>query len=71
MRFIETGVASARQIADHPGLTVHEKLLSIIMAQKPDGDGRKGQMIEQFHQPDNAKIHQKSLALTILHLTLS
>ncbi|MFE4709905.1 TetR/AcrR family transcriptional regulator [Paenibacillus sp. NPDC056722] len=68
MRFIEAGVTSAKQIASNPDLTVHEKLLSIIMAQKPDDD-RKEHMIEQFHQPDNAQIHQKSLAQTILHLT--
>ncbi|NUU62015.1 TetR/AcrR family transcriptional regulator [Paenibacillus agri] len=68
MRFIEAGVTSAKQIAGNPDLTVHEKLLSIIMAQKPD-ETLKEHMIEQFHQPDNAQIHQKSLAQTILHLT--
>ncbi|WP_232696474.1 TetR/AcrR family transcriptional regulator [Brevibacillus daliensis] len=68
MRFIDAGVAAAKKIAVSKELTVHEKLFQMIMAQKPDTD-RKGQLIEQFHQPDNAEIHQKSLAQTILKLT--
>ncbi|WP_211746067.1 TetR/AcrR family transcriptional regulator [Paenibacillus sp. Marseille-Q4541] len=68
MRYIETGVLAAKQIAMNKKLTVHEKLLQIIMAQKPDTQS-KSQMIEQFHEPDNAQIHQKSLAETILQLT--
>lgn len=68
MRFIDTGVDAARQIAADPKLSVHEKLLQIIMAQKPDTE-RKGQMIEQFHQAENAQLHQKSLTETILKLT--
>ncbi|MGF7048085.1 AcrR family transcriptional regulator [Paenibacillus sp. DS2015] len=68
MRFIDAGVVAAKRIASNEKLSVHEKLLQIIMAQKPDTD-RKGQMIEQFHEPDNAQIHQKSLVETILQLT--
>ncbi len=68
MRFIDAGVVAAKRIYSNPKLSVHEKLLQIIMAQKPDTD-KKGQMIEQFHQPDNAQIHQKSMAETILQLT--
>lgn len=68
LRFIEEGVEAAKQIATNNELTVHEKMFQIIMAQKPDTD-RKGHLIEQFHQPDNAQIHQKSLAQTILKLT--
>lgn len=68
MRFIDAGVAAARQISANPQLSVHEKLLRIIMAQKPDTE-QKGQMIEQFHEVENAQIHQKSLTETTLHLT--
>lgn len=68
MRYIDAGVDAARQIAADPKLSVHEKLLQIIMAQKPDTE-RKGQMIEQFHQAENAQLHQKSLTETILKLT--
>ncbi|UNK20690.1 TetR/AcrR family transcriptional regulator [Paenibacillus sp. N3/727] len=68
MRFIDEGVEAAKQIAMSNELTVHEKLFHIIMAQKPDTD-RKDHLIEQFHQPENAQIHQRSLAQTILKLT--
>jgi AcrR family transcriptional regulator len=67
MRFIDAGVVVAKRIAVNQKLTVHEKLLQIIMAQKPDTES-KSQMIEQFHQPDNAQIHQKSLVETILNI---
>ncbi|WIV17522.1 TetR/AcrR family transcriptional regulator [Paenibacillus polygoni] len=68
MRFIETGVIAAKKIATNEELTVHEKLLQIIMAQKPNTPSKR-QMIEEFHEPDNAQIHQKSLTETILQLT--
>ena len=68
MRFIETGVVAAKKIAMDKELTVHEKLLQIIMAQKPNTPS-KSQMIEEFHEPNNAQIHQKSLSETILQLT--
>ncbi|MEF3353040.1 TetR/AcrR family transcriptional regulator [Paenibacillus sp. GYB006] len=68
MRFIETGVVAAKKIATDKELTVHEKLLQIIMAQKPNTPSKR-QMIEEFHEPDNAQIHQKSLTETILQLT--
>ncbi|GGG01688.1 TetR family transcriptional regulator [Paenibacillus albidus] len=68
-RIIEAGVAAAKQIAMDPKLTVHEKLLRIVMAQKPDAAGRKSHLIEQFHEADNAQLHQKSLTETILQLT--
>ncbi|GGG59783.1 TetR/AcrR family transcriptional regulator [Paenibacillus radicis (ex Gao et al. 2016)] len=67
-RYIDTGVAAGKQIAADEKLSVHEKLLQIIMAQKQDTD-KKVQLIEQFHQPENAVIHQKSLTETILKLT--
>jgi AcrR family transcriptional regulator len=67
-RFIDAGVDAAKIIAADPKLSVHEKLLRIIMEQKPDSE-RKGRIIEQFHQGENALIHQKSLAETILKLT--
>lgn len=68
MRYIETGVRAAQKIALDKKLTVHEKLLQIIMAQKPNTPSKR-QMIEEFHEPENAQIHQKSLSETILQLT--
>lgn len=68
MRYIDAGVDAAKRIAADPKLSVHEKLLQMIMAQKPDTES-KGQMIEHFHQAENAQLHQKSLTATILKLT--
>lgn len=67
-RYIEAGVEAAKAVVTAPGLTAHEKLLGILMAQKPD-TGRKEQMIDQLHQINNAEMHQKSLVETILQLT--
>jgi len=67
-RYIEAGVEAAKAVVTAPGLTAHEKLLGILMAQKPDTD-RKEQMIDQLHQINNAEMHQKSLVETILQLT--
>lgn len=68
MRFIARGVEAAKEIASTPGLSAHEKIFQIIMAQNPDS-GHKGQMIDQLHQASNAEMHQKSLVETILQLT--
>lgn len=68
MRFITSGVKAAKSIASDPHLKAPEKIFRIIMAQSPDSS-RKGQMIDQLHQVDNAEMHQKSLVETILQLT--
>ncbi|MBW8348768.1 TetR/AcrR family transcriptional regulator [Bacillus sp. IITD106] len=68
MRFVEAGVNAAKKIALDSNLSASEKLFKIIMAQKPNGDGKE-KMIEELHQVDNAEMHQKSLVETILHLT--
>ncbi|RJE89687.1 TetR/AcrR family transcriptional regulator [Paenibacillus sp. 1011MAR3C5] len=67
-RYIEAGVEAAKAVVSALGLTAHEKLLGILMSQKPDTD-RKEQMIDQLHQINNAEMHQKSLVETILQLT--
>lgn len=68
MRFITDGVEAAKLIAADLNLKAPDKLLQIIMGQKPD-ESRKKQMIEQLHQVNNAEMHQKSLVETILQLT--
>ena len=68
MRFINSGVEAARVIALDPNLKAPEKIFLIFMAPKPDAE-RKEQMVEQFHQVNNAEMHQKSLVETILRLT--
>jgi len=68
MRIVEADAAAARRIADDPGIPVLAKLLQILMAQSAASGSNKERMIEQFHQLENAEMHQKSLVQSILHL---
>lgn len=68
MRVIDSGVKAAEAIVSNKDLSVHEKLLHIIMLQGPEPE-RKEQMLEQLHQADNADMHQRSLVQTVLKLT--
>ncbi|MFD3450553.1 TetR/AcrR family transcriptional regulator [Microbacteriaceae bacterium 4G12] len=69
MRIINEDVAAAKKIASNPNIPVLDKLFQILMAQVPKTGGTKEKMIEQFHQPNNAEMHQKSLVQAILQLT--
>ncbi|PED05696.1 TetR/AcrR family transcriptional regulator [Bacillus pseudomycoides] len=69
MRIVTTDVAAAKKIASNPQIPVVDKLFQILMVQAPKSGGNKEKMIEQFHQPNNAEMHQKSLVQAILHLT--
>lgn len=60
-RFIEQDVQKARQIALDKGLTPVQKFCGIIAAQQPRTDGPKDRMIEEFHLPANAQMHEKAL----------
>ncbi|QVK18202.1 TetR/AcrR family transcriptional regulator [Mycoplasmatota bacterium] len=68
LRIVSSGVAAAKEIANNNNLTVHEKFLKIIMAQKPTTNVKK-EMINQLHQIKNAEMHHKSLVETIKQLT--
>ena len=68
MRVIDSDVTEAKQIADNPNMPAVQKLFQILMAQKPQSGGGKEKMIEQFHQPSNAEMHQKSLVQSILQI---
>ncbi|GBF76730.1 TetR family transcriptional regulator [Paenibacillus sp. 598K] len=68
MRIVEADAAAARRIAADPGIPVLGKLLQILMAQSAASGSNKERMIEQFHQLENAEMHQKSLVQSILHL---
>lgn len=69
MRIIHEDVAVAKKIASDSNIPVLDKLFQILMSQVPKTGGNKEKMIEQFHQPNNAEMHQKSLVQAILHLT--
>jgi AcrR family transcriptional regulator len=67
-RQIDKGVEKAIAIAANPDLGVQQKLLAVIMAQKPQNP-----MGENFtpilHEPENAQLHQKTLIECVLRLS--
>ncbi|KKZ92891.1 hypothetical protein B4147_2127 [Bacillus wiedmannii] len=69
MRIIKEDVAKAKVIVSNPNIPVLEKLFRILMEQSPKSGDIKDKMIEQFHQPNNAEMHQKSLVQSIIHLS--
>lgn len=69
MRVVNAEVAAAKEIAANPEISALHKLFQILMMQRPAKGGSKEKMIEQFHQPNNAEMHQKSLVQSILRFT--
>jgi len=69
MRIIKEDVAKAKAIVSNPNIPVLEKLFRVLMAQSPKSGDVKDKMIEQFHQPNNAEMHQKSIVQSIIHLS--
>ncbi|MFJ8353955.1 TetR/AcrR family transcriptional regulator [Bacillus paramycoides] len=69
MRIIKADVTKAKAIASNPNIPVLDKLFRILMEQSPKSGDIKEKMIEQFHQPNNAEMHQKSLVQSIIHLS--
>jgi AcrR family transcriptional regulator len=66
-RRISEGVKKADEIAAS-ALPVVQKLLSIIMAQKPQNQVQKN-FTSVLHEKDNAKMHQKSITQYVLRLS--
>ncbi|MED2486929.1 TetR/AcrR family transcriptional regulator [Bacillus thuringiensis] len=69
MRIIKEDVTKAKRIVSNPDIPVLDKLIKILMEQSPKSGDVKEKMIEQFHQPNNAEMHQKSLVQSIIHLS--
>ncbi|PQZ53295.1 TetR family transcriptional regulator [Bacillus sp. MYb209] len=69
MRIIKVDVAKAKAIVSNPDIPVLDKLFRVLMEQSPKSGDIKEKMIEQFHQPNNAEMHQKSLVQSIIHLS--
>ena len=69
MRIIKEDVAKAKVIVSNPNTPVLEKLFRVLMEQSPKSGDIKDKIIEQFHQPNNAEMHQKSLVQSIIHLS--
>ncbi|OIJ21525.1 TetR family transcriptional regulator [Anaerobacillus alkalidiazotrophicus] len=68
LRFIDSGVEAAKAIAQDSNLKAPEKIFHILMSQEADTNQKK-EIVDQFHQVNNAEMHQKSLVETILKLT--
>ncbi|MDA1653333.1 TetR/AcrR family transcriptional regulator [Bacillus cereus group sp. TH150LC] len=69
MRIIKDDVAKAKVIVSNPNIPVLEKLFRVLIEQSPKSGDVKDKMIERFHQPNNAEMHQKSLVQSIIHLS--
>lgn len=67
-RIVEGDVRVAKAIADDPGLSPVQKIFAIIQGQQPESGDHKEQLIEQFHSPANAEMHQKSVSRAVLAL---
>ena len=68
-RIIDYEVLQAEMIASDESKTPVEKIFAILMGQKPQKESSKDKLIEQFHMPSNAEMHQKSLSKSILSLS--
>ena len=69
-RIITEIVASAKKIVANPNLTPQQKLSEVLLGsgQAPELTKAKDQIIEEFHAPENAEMHQKSLVQTVNRL---
>lgn len=68
-RIAANDAAAAERILLDRTLTPIEKIFRILKVQQPKEGSRKEQLIEQFHSPANAEIHQKSIAQSVLCLS--
>ena len=64
-RMMDKDRTMAQEIALDAGLTPVEKIFNILNAQKPRSGDSKDLLIEQFHSPSNADMHQKSIARAV------
>jgi len=67
-RQIDAGLEKAQAIAADPKLGIEEKLLSVILAQKPKKTVKK-KVLPVIHKPANALLHQKILSEYVLRLS--
>lgn len=67
-RIITEDVARTAKVAKNNALLPQEKILQVMLAQRPNQGDAKEKMLEQFHRPGNAEMHQKSIMLGIRYL---
>lgn len=68
LRRCEMGAEAAMRFVEDRTLDVHEKLLRIVLAQKPVNETQK-QLIETLHEPSNALMHQKCMTKQVCILS--
>lgn len=66
-RMVDDMVIHAKKIVANPNMTPPQKILAILMGQGQSEEMIKDKenMTQQFHEVQNAEMHQKSLALSI------
>ena len=71
LRIVDDMVLHARKIAADPDLTPPQKIYAILTGQGQSEEMMKDKehMTRQFHEVQNAEMHQKSLVLSIKHLS--
>lgn len=67
-RVVDNDVVAAKRISLDKTLTPVQKIFSIFKVQQPQKDNNKEKLIEQFHYPMNAEMHQKSITQSVRSL---
>ena len=67
-RRIEAGVQTALAVAGNKELSIQERILGVILSQKPTGSESE-QIKEHLHRTENALLHQKVMVECVLSLT--
>ena len=63
-------IANATKIANVPEMTIPQKLCAVLLGQGLSDEKKKDKeaITEQFHEVENAEMHQKTIALSIKRL---
>jgi AcrR family transcriptional regulator len=67
-RQIDTGLEKAKALAADPSLAIEEKLLAVMLAQKPEKPAAE-EILPVIHEPANALLHQKILSEYVIRLS--
>ena len=68
MRVIEQDMVIAREIAANSELSALDKIIQYLLAQLPNENAEKSDMIEQFPNVENALMKQRAMEGTLQHI---
>lgn len=68
-RVVDRDVEKAETIVKDNNMNPIQKIQTILMSQKPELGDKKDKLIEQFHAPGNAEMHQRSLVYSVKKLS--